>query len=65
MSVHAILWVGKEQRPGKGWNLTACPSKESAVEEAKAFLRRGHIVHAIEADGKAILNEEEIRKEVG
>lgn len=61
MSVHAIFWTGKEQHPRNGWNLTACPSEECALQEARSFLSWGHRVHAIAVDGKTILDEEQRR----
>jgi hypothetical protein len=42
--------------------LTICQSKERALDQAHALLRYGYIVYAIQAGGKTIMDEEQIRK---
>jgi hypothetical protein len=63
MTWHTILPGKEESRKNGAWDLTICQSKERALDQAHALLRYGSIVYAIQAGGKTIMDEEQIRKQ--
>ena len=62
MTWHTVLSGKEECRKNGAWDLTICQSKERALDQAHALLRYGYIVYAIQAGGKTIMDEEQIRK---
>jgi hypothetical protein len=63
MTWHTVLSGKEECRKNDAWDLTICQSKERALDQAHALLRYGFIVYAIQAGGKTIMDEEQIRKQ--
>ncbi len=63
MTWHTVLSGKEECRKNGAWDLTICQSKERALDQAHALLRYGYIVYAIQAGGKTIMDEEQIRKQ--
>ena len=63
MTWHTVLSGKEECRKNGAWDLTICQSKERALDQAHALLRYGYIVYAIQAGGKTIMDEQQIRKE--
>ena len=62
MTWHTALSGKDECRKNNSWDLTVCHSKERALDQAHALLRYGFIVYAIQAGGKTIMDEEQIRR---
>jgi hypothetical protein len=62
MTWHTVLSGKEECRKSGAWDLTICQSKERALDQAHALLRYGYIVYAIQASGKTIMDEEQIRE---
>jgi hypothetical protein len=60
---HTVVSGREECRQNGAWDLTICQSKERALDQARALLRYGYIVLAIQSGGQTVMDEEQIRKE--
>jgi hypothetical protein len=62
---YTVLSGREACRQNGAWDLTICQSHEKALDQARALLRYGFIVHAIQAGGDTIMNEQQILEACG